>query len=117
MTQALPAEVAETLDALLSADDAVHQALRDQLSHLAVQERCSCGCGTIYFAIDTDAVAPVPGQTGTVIVASVQLTTDTGENPGEILLFTQSGYLSWLEVCYWTDEVLTLKDARHWLPR
>ena len=38
--------------------------------------------------------------------------TEAGENPGEILVFTQNGYLSWLEVCSWTDERdLTLADA------
>jgi hypothetical protein len=116
VNQALPAEVAETLDAILSANDPVHRALRDQVPHLGVQERCGCECGTTYFSIDTDAVSPAPAGTGIVVAAAAQLKTEDGEYPGEILVFTQNGYLSWLEVCSWTDDFkLTLTDATQWL--
>ena len=116
MSRPLPAEVSETLDAMLDPADPVHRALRDQIPHLDVQERCTCGCGTTYFAIDTEAVTPAPTGQGTVVAAGAQLVTEAGGNPGEILVFAQNGYLSWLEVCSWTDERdLTLADARRWL--
>lgn len=51
------------------------------------------------------------------MAAEAQLVTEAGECPGEVLAFTQGGYLSWLEVCSWTDDiVVTLADARRWLP-
>ena len=116
MNQALAAEVAQTLDVLLNANDPVHRALRDQIPHLRAQERCGCGCGTTYFSIDTGAVAPAPVGRGTVVAAEAQLKTEAGDYPGEILVFTQGGYLSWLEVCSWTgDFKLTLTDATQWL--
>lgn len=116
MDQPLPAEVAEALDVVLIASDPVHRVLRDQVAHLGVQGRCSCGCGTTYFDLDVGAVVPAATGQGTVVAASAQLVTEAGEYPGEILVFAQNGYLSWLEVCSWTDEfVLTLADANRWL--
>jgi hypothetical protein len=106
----------ETLDAVLDPNDPVHRALRDQIPHLGVRERCSCGCGTTYFEIDPDAVTPAPTGPGTVVAATAQVVTEAGGNPGEILVFAENGYLSWLEVCSWTDErELTLADASRWL--
>lgn len=118
MNQPLPAEVVETLDAVLSATDPAHRALRDQLPLLGVQGRCGCGCGTTYFDIDVDVAISAPTGPATVVAASAQLVTEAGTYPGEVLVFAQNGYLSWLEVCSWTDEFkLTLADAVRWLPR
>jgi hypothetical protein len=81
-----------------------------------VQTRCKCGCGTAYFEPDTDVVEPGPTGPGTVVAADVQLFTETGKCPGEVLVFTQGGYLSWLEVCSWSDDVeVNLAAARRWL--
>lgn len=116
MSESLPADVAEVLAAILSTEDPVHLALRRQVPHLAVQSRCTCGCGTAYFELDTDAVTPAATGTGTVVAAEVQLITEAGERPGEVLVFTQGGYLSWIEVCSWSDTVeVTLDNARRWL--
>ncbi|MGW0363660.1 hypothetical protein [Streptomyces sp. NPDC002990] len=50
------------------------------------------------------------------MAAEAQLVTEAGECPGEVLVFTQDGYLSWLEVCSWSDDIeVTLAAARHWL--
>lgn len=118
MHQPLPAEVAETLDAVLSANDPAHRALRDQIPHLGAQGRCECGCGTTYFDIDVSAATSAPTGPGTVVAASAQLVTEAGLYPGEVLVFAQNGYLSWLEVCSWTDDFkLTLTDAVRWLVR
>jgi hypothetical protein len=116
MTENLPDDVAYVLDLLLKADEPVHAMLRRQVPQLRVQSRCSCGCGTAFFALDTDQVEPAPTGPSTVVAADAQLYTETGECPGEVLVFAQDGYLSWLEVCSWSDDVeVTLAAARRWL--
>lgn len=116
MTMSLPDDVSDVLELILSADEPVHVALRRQVSHLSVQSRCACGCGTAYFELDTSEVEPAPTGAGTVAAADAQLYTETGDCPGEVLVFAQGGYLSWLEVCSWSDEIeVNLTAARRWL--
>ncbi|MFD9004150.1 hypothetical protein ACFV0T_24835 [Streptomyces sp. NPDC059582] len=116
MNGSLPDDVADVLDLVLNQDEPVHVALQRQIPHLRVQSRCKCGCGTVYFELDTDEVEPAPTGPGTVVAADVQLLTGTGECPGEVLVFAQGGYLSWLEVCSWSDDVeVNLATARQWL--
>ncbi|WP_416971710.1 hypothetical protein [Streptomyces sp. 4F14] len=50
-----------------------------------------------------DALAPALPGTG--VAVAVRLVTESGELPGELLLFTRNGYLSWLEVCSGGDDV------------
>lgn len=116
MTGNLPADIADVLAFVLNTDEPVHAALRKQVPHLSVQSRCTCGCGTVCFELATSEVEPAPIGPGTVVAADVQLFTETGECPGEVLVFVQSGYLSWLEVCSWGDDIeVNLAAARHWL--
>ncbi|MFJ6630848.1 hypothetical protein ACIQMR_05455 [Streptomyces sp. NPDC091376] len=116
MTESLPADVADVLAAVLNGDTLVHIALRRQIPHLSVRARCTCGCGTAYFALDTSKVDSAPTGSSTVVAAEAQLVTEAGECPGEVLVFTQGGYMSWLEVCSWRDDMeVTLAAARHWL--
>lgn len=103
VTETLPADVALVLEAVLRKDDPVHLALRRQVPHIRVQGRCTCGCGTAYFDLDTHAVEPAPSGPGTVVAAEVLIFTEDGECPGEVLVFAQGGYLSSLEVCTWSD--------------
>lgn len=115
-TEGLPADVADVLAAVLSVDGPVHAALRQQVPHLSVRARCPCGCGTAYFELGTGKAEPAPTGPGTVVAAEAQLVTEAGECPGEVLVFTQGGYLSWLEVCSWSDDTeVTLSAARRWL--
>ncbi|AWW42965.1 hypothetical protein [Streptomyces cadmiisoli] len=116
MNESLPDDVADVLAAVLNGDTAVRIALRSQVPHLSVRARCTCGCGTAYFELDASKVDPAPTGPGTVVAAEVQLVTEAGECPGEVLVFTQGGYLSWLEVCSWSDDIaVSLAAARHWL--
>ena len=116
MTERLPADVAEVLAAVLGTEDPVHVALRRQVPHLSVRARCACGCGTAYFALDTGDAEPAPTGPSTVVAAEAQLVTEAGACPGEVLVFTEAGYLSWLEVCSWSDDIeVTMDAARHWL--
>ncbi|MFC8583020.1 hypothetical protein ACFUGD_00320 [Streptomyces sp. NPDC057217] len=116
MTGSLPDDVADVLDLVLKPDEPAHVALRRQISHLKVQSRCKCGCGTAYFELDTDEVEPAATGPGTVVAVDVQLFTEAGDCSGEVLVFAQGGYLSWLEVCSWSDDVeVNLAAARRWL--
>ncbi|MFE5076992.1 hypothetical protein [Streptomyces halstedii] len=116
MTESLPDDVADVLDLVLNTDDPVHVALRRQVPQLSVQSRCTCGCGTAYFELNTDEVKPASTGPGTFVAADVQLFTETGERPGEVLVFAQGGYLSWLEICSWSDDLeVNLAAARRWL--
>ncbi|MCG7210145.1 transposase [Streptomyces arenae] len=116
MNESLPEDVADVLDLVLNPDEPIHVALRRQVPQLSVQSRCKCGCGTAYFDLGADAVEPAPTGPGTVVAANVQLFTETGECPGEVLVFAQGGYLSWLEICSWSDDVeVNLAAAQRWL--
>ncbi|SDT83096.1 hypothetical protein SAMN05216371_7909 [Streptomyces sp. TLI_053] len=112
MTDGLPSDVADVLGVLLDGDDPVRVALRAQIPHLSVSGRCTCGCGTACFDLDTATVRPAP-PTPDVIVADAQILLKNGDCPGEVLVFAEGGYLSSLEVCSWSDTTeVTLGLAR-----
>ncbi|MFF8772461.1 hypothetical protein [Kitasatospora sp. NPDC015120] len=118
MTEGLPPDIADVLDVLLDGDDPIRLALRAQVPRLRVRERCRCGCGTAYFEVDTAAVESAPSGPGTVVAVEAQIHTEDGDCPGEVLVFVQAGYLSWLEVCSWSDTTeVTLALARRTLCR
>ncbi|WP_330329317.1 hypothetical protein OHS33_05910 [Streptomyces sp. NBC_00536] len=111
MIPALPSDVADALTLLLGTQDATHLALRRQVPHLRVAGRCTCGCGTTYFDLDTDTVMAAPSPAGTVVAAEAQVYDADEACVGEVLAFARNGYLSWLEVCSWDDGPATLADA------
>ncbi|WP_331281479.1 hypothetical protein [Streptacidiphilus albus] len=114
----LPADVAFVLDALLDEADPAHAVLRRQIPHLLVSGRCRCGCGTAYFELDTASVESAPSGPGTVVAAELQLYLEDGDCPGEVLVFAEDGFLSWLEVCSWSDTVdVTLATVQQLLRR
>jgi hypothetical protein len=115
MTEPLPADVADLLDAVLGADDPTHLALREQVAHLRVTERCRCGCGTASLEVDGAAGTPVPGLLETFVAVDVALFDESGDEVGGVLVFTQGGWLSLLEVYSWTDDKVTLAQARQML--
>ncbi|MER5734918.1 hypothetical protein ABT117_04460 [Streptomyces sp. NPDC002262] len=116
MIERLPADVSDVLALVLAGDDPVRVALRAQVPHLRVTGRCGCGCGTAYFGLDAGEVEPAPTRPGRGVAAEALLYTEDGECPGEVLVFTDDGCLSWLEVCSWSDEVeVDLAAARRWL--
>ncbi|MFE1928465.1 hypothetical protein ACFW91_38690 [Streptomyces asoensis] len=106
MIKAIPSDAAGVLDVLLSSSDPVQTALRNQVPHLQVTARCTCGCGTTFFDLDTAAVQPAPCGPGTVVAAEAQF--QDGDCCGEVLVFAAAGYLSWLEVASWgRDNTMT----------
>ncbi|MFD9624136.1 hypothetical protein ACFWB2_44230, partial [Streptomyces virginiae] len=97
-----------TRDCFLQDHPSQHQAVRPTGG--------TSGCGTAYFELDTSKVEPAPTGPSTVAAAKAQLVTEVGGCPGEVLVFTEDGYLSWLEVCSWSDDIeVTLAAARHCL--
>ncbi|MFF2773973.1 hypothetical protein ACFVU3_03620 [Streptomyces sp. NPDC058052] len=118
MPETLPPDVAGVLAELLDQDDPVHAALRRQVPYIQVAGRCGCGCGTADFAFDPgeDEVAPAPVGTGTEVPVEAPLLTETGDCPGGVMIVTRRGYLAWLEVYSWSDDVeVTLANAFRWL--
>lgn len=104
----LPADVIATLEHLLRPSDPVHAALLAQIPHATVQSRCGCGCATVYFDLDADAATPGPvDPTRHPVVAAASIVALDGQMPGEVLVFAPHGYLSWLEVCSWSDDTIT----------
>ncbi|MER5281175.1 hypothetical protein ABT025_36380 [Streptomyces sp. NPDC002809] len=118
MLESLPADVVFVLAALLDEADPAHAVLRRQIPHLRVSGRCTCGCGTACFELDTASVESAPSGRGTVVAAEVRIYLEDGDCPGEVLVFAENGYLSWLEVCSWSDTVdVTLATAQQSLRR
>ncbi|MFI8106758.1 hypothetical protein [Streptomyces sp. NPDC086023] len=121
MPEPLPDDIAELLDILLNLDDPVQATLRTHVPHMRVENRCTCGCGTAYFALDTGLVSPADSGPGRVVAAERLIVTDDGDCRGEVLVFAEDGYLSWLEVCDWSDgaevtltlALQTLRPARN----
>ncbi|MFD8803329.1 hypothetical protein [Streptomyces atroolivaceus] len=112
MIEALPDDVAHVLDFALSFAGAPSGVqLGMQIRHLRVQKRCACGCGSTYFSLDVDAVAPALTLTGTQVVGDMEVLGERQETIGQVQVFTEDGYLAWLEVCSWNDDSFTLADA------
>ncbi|MPY30095.1 hypothetical protein FNH09_01780 [Streptomyces adustus] len=46
---------------------------------LGVRARCTCGCGTAYFELDTSEVEPAPVGPGILVAPEAQRVIETGE--------------------------------------
>lgn len=81
--------------------------LHAQIQRLSVRERCTCGCPTVYFALDG---TPVPRK-GECLVSD-HLAVVNGMDVG-VMLFETAGELSSLEVysCPGTDEPFGLPEV------
>ncbi|MFD4376736.1 hypothetical protein [Streptomyces sp. NPDC058486] len=116
MSGSLPADVAEVLVAVLDGDDPVHAALLRQMPYLRVAGCCGCGCESPDFELDRSQVEPAPVEPGTFVAAEVPLFTESGDCPGMVMVFTRGGYLAWLDICSWSDDVeVNLSNAVRWL--
>ena len=104
----LPEDVVAALEHLLQPHDPVHAALLAQIPHATVQSRCGCGCATVYFDLDADAVTPGPVDPARhPVVAEAGIVAPDGQPRGEVLVLAHHGYLSWLEVRSWGDATIT----------
>ena len=89
-----------TLQALLSGSDSVRAALRAQIPHARVVGRCGCGCATVDLAVDRGAVAAAPPHESPVVSATAHI----APYAAGVLVFTEGGYLSGLEIYSVADE-------------
>ncbi|MGW1813527.1 hypothetical protein ACWCQM_08130 [Streptomyces sp. NPDC002125] len=112
MIEALPDDVAHVLDlamCFVAAPSGIQLGM--QIRHLRAQKRCACGCGSTYFSLDAETVAPAPALTGTQVVGDMEVFGAKQETVGQVQVFTEDGYLAWFEVCSWNEEGFTLADA------
>ncbi|WP_228980483.1 hypothetical protein [Streptomyces sp. DH12] len=93
MAEPLPPEAALTLAALLAGPDPVSGALRAQVRHTRVTGRCGCGCVTVDLVVDRAAVPPAPAHPNPAADAWY-----AGPDGAGVMVFTEDGYLSSLEV-------------------
>ncbi|WP_436888511.1 hypothetical protein [Nocardiopsis dassonvillei] len=117
MSEDLPADVADALDAVLDPADPVHAVLRVQAGRMRVGRRCGCGCGTAHFEPvgGTAPAEPVPGEAGLRIAVQALLYDGDGGCPGELLVFVRDGRLAWVEVAWWSDDTVTMAEAARML--
>ncbi|MCM2389270.1 hypothetical protein [Streptomyces albipurpureus] len=103
MAEALSAGAAATLRALLIGDDPVRAALRAQIAHTRVSSRCGCGCVTVDLAVDRTAAKAAPVTENPAVEAGYSVPEDAG-----VMVFTQDGYLSLLELYSTSGEPVTV---------
>jgi len=90
MPDLLTPEMVATIEALLPPGTPGRERLLAQVPHTTVGERCRCGCVTTDLIVNRSAVGPAPASTNPVSESSF--------DGGGVLLFTDGGYLSLLEV-------------------
>ncbi|MGW1889621.1 hypothetical protein ACWCP6_05065 [Streptomyces sp. NPDC002004] len=77
-------------------------ALRAQIPYARVVGRCRCGCATVDVAVDRTAVPPAPAHRNPVADARYVEPADAG-----VIVFTDGGYLSLLEICTVSSKPVT----------
>jgi hypothetical protein len=116
MADALPPGVSATLHALLIGPDPVSSALRAQITHARVADRCGCGCATVDLSVDRTAAPPAPPastqSSGLAADAWYAVPADAG-----VLVFTEDGYLSRLEIYAAADDPPTTWPEPHFAER
>ncbi|MFJ8107088.1 hypothetical protein [Streptomyces sp. NPDC096132] len=112
MPEPLSAEATATLRALLAGSDPVSGALLAQIPHARVVRRCGCGCVTVDLEVDRTAVAPAPSHDNPAVEASYGAPHWAG-----VLVFTEGGYLSLLEIYSVSDEPISAWPDPHFIER
>ena len=87
---------ARTLAALLALDFLGADALRCQMDSARVVGQCPCGCATVYLEVDRKACPRSPASRP--LPAEANVMDDDGNPIGGVIIFTQAGYLSSLEL-------------------
>ncbi|UUU24601.1 hypothetical protein [Streptomyces sp. DSM 40750] len=103
LAEPLPPAVAATLNALLTAENPVGSALRAQIPYAHVVGGCGCGCATVDLAVDREAVPPAPTRSDGLAADAWYVTPDDAG----VMVFTQGGYLSLLEIYSAAPEPVT----------
>ncbi|WP_455352821.1 hypothetical protein [Streptomyces sp. SYSU K217416] len=109
MADPLSPDAAAVLTALLAGTDPVSTALRAQIPYARVTGRCGCGCATVDLRVDRARAAPAPAHDSPAVEASY----NTSPVGAGVLVFTDEGYLSGLEIYSVEDDPITnWPDAR-----
>ncbi|WP_053701078.1 hypothetical protein [Streptomyces sp. WM6368] len=99
----LSEDVRRTLELLLAGESEAARGFRRQIPH-TVMHACDCACPCVYLRVDTKAVAAVPTDTRTAVVAGGSLCDAGGGYDGEVSLFAVDGALADLQFCDWEDK-------------
>jgi hypothetical protein len=98
---ALPAVVVETLQSLLAGDDPVFTVLREQIPFARAVSGCPCGCPSVGLEVDRLLVPAAPSLSSPIASGWYD------DQTHDLVLFTEDGYLSSLELGYVSDDVPT----------
>jgi hypothetical protein len=99
----LSAREVETLRFMLSVADERLDPLREQIEAVAVAGKCSCGCATIYLAVDRARARQAPGLCSPVADSRTR-DVDARYGPFELILFLDDGWLESLEIAYYANQ-------------
>jgi hypothetical protein len=99
--QAVSAEVVETLNALLAGDDPVFTALREQIPFARAVSRCPCGCPSVGLEVDRLSVPAASSPVSPIALGWYD------DQTHDLVLFTEEGCLSGLDLGYVSDDVPT----------
>ncbi len=93
------------LDHVLSVADARLDPLRRQASTVTAVGRCFCGCATIDLGVDRLHASPAVDLCSPVTEASTEHAREYPDpNYCELILFLDDGWLSSLEIVFYTDD-------------
>ncbi|MDJ0771549.1 MAG: hypothetical protein QNJ12_22375 [Ilumatobacter sp.] len=98
----------ELLEALTSQDFTGAGDLRHQIDYAQAQRGCNCGCGTIDLRVDRAHAPPAP-LTRQPAPGEANVVDDNGDTIAGLILFTNDGYLSSLEI-YFAGDPLPLPE-------
>jgi hypothetical protein len=98
---ALPAVVVETLQSLLTGDDPVFTVLREQIPFARAVSGCPRGCPLVGLEVDRLLVPAAPSLSSPIASGWYD------DQTHDLVLFTEDGYLSSLELGYVSDDVPT----------
>ena len=90
------------LDLLLEADFPGAEALRAQARTVIVTRGCTCPCPSIAFEVEAGAPPGISTSSGLAPVEG-RVRDGQGDSPGEIIVFLERGFLSYLEYVYYGD--------------
>ncbi len=99
----LSEDVRRTLELLLAGESETVRGFRGQIPYTAMRAS-DCACPCVYLRVDTQAVAAVPTEKRTAVVAGASLCGADGGHDGEVSLFAVDGALADLQFCDWEDK-------------
>ncbi|MEV4601815.1 hypothetical protein AB0K15_30985 [Amycolatopsis sp. NPDC049253] len=97
----LTAKERAILDLVLSPDFAGAAELRHQSTSAVVVGRCACGCPSV--DLRTEDSAPIARPGSRLVPSELEVLPSGDEPPGQVILFTDGGRLSYLEYVWFGE--------------